>query len=82
MFSIYDKIRMVEDRVKGKSIERDRLWKKINDEGLYWEDIPDHEYMKQMEVFRVVINALMIERDLLYKTIEDDIMVKEANNDL
>jgi hypothetical protein len=38
--------------------------------------------MKQMEVFRVVINALMIERDLLYKTIEDDIMVKEANNDL
>jgi hypothetical protein len=73
---------MVEDRIKEKSIARDGLWEKINGEGLYWEDIPDHEYMKQMEVFRVVINALMLERDLLYKTIEDDIMGKEANNDL
>jgi len=82
MFSLYDKIRMVEDRIKEKSIARDGLWEKINGEGLYWEDIPDHEYMKQMEVFRVVINALMLERDLLYKTIEDDIMGKEANNDL
>ena len=82
MFYLYDKIRMVESRVKTKSRERELLWEKINSEGLYWEDIPDHEYMKQMEVFRVVINALMVERNLLYKTIEDDIMGKEANNDL
>ena len=82
MFSLYDKIRMVEGRVIEKSRERELLWEKINLEGLYWEDIPDHEYMKQMEVFRVVINALMAERNLLYKTIEDDIMGKEANNDL
>jgi hypothetical protein len=81
-FSLYDKIRMVEDRVIKKSKERELLWEKINSEGLYWEDIPDHEYMKQIEVFRVVINALMTERDLLYKTIEDDIIGKEANNDL
>jgi len=81
-FSLYDKIRMVEDRVIRKSKERELLWEKINSEGLYWEDIPDHEYMKQMEVFRVVINALMEERDLLYKTIEDDTIRKEANNDL
>ena len=82
MFSLYDKVRMVEDRVVAKSKERDLLWEKINSEGLYWEDIPDHEYMKQMEVFRVVINALMIERNLLYKIIEDDTIRKEANNDL
>jgi len=81
-FSLYDKIRMVEDRVIRKSKERELLWEKINSEGLYWEDIPDHEYMKQIEVFRVVINALMEERDLLYKTIEDDTIRKEANNDL
>jgi len=81
-FSLYDKIRMVEDRIIKKSKERDLLWEKINSEGLYWEDIPDHEYMKQIEVFRVVINALMTERGLLYKTIEDDIIGKEANNDL
>ena len=73
---------MVEDRVIRKSKERELLWEKINSEGLYWEDIPDHEYMKQIEVFRVVINALMEERDLLYKTIEDDTIRKEANNDL
>ena len=82
MFSLYDKIRMVEDRIIEKSRERDLLWEKINSEGLYWEDIPDHEYMKQMEVFRVVINALMAERNLLYKIIEDDTIGKEANNDL
>lgn len=82
MFSLYDKIRMVEDRVKERSMEREALWQKINSEGLYWEDIPDHDYMKKMEIFRVVINALMAERDLLYKIIEDDIMGKEANNDL
>lgn len=82
MFSLYDKIHMVEDRIIKKSKERELLWEKINSEGLYWEDIPDHEYMKQMEVFRVTINALMVERNLLYKTIEDDIMGKEANNDL
>ena len=81
-FSLYDKIRMVEDRVIRKSKERELLWEKINSEGLYWEDIPDHEYMKQIEVFRVVINALMEERDLLYKIIEDDTIRKEANNDL
>ena len=73
---------MVEDRVKERSKAREDLWEKINSEGLYWEDIPDHEYMKQMEDFRVIINALMIERNLLYKTIEDDIIGKEANNDL
>jgi hypothetical protein len=73
---------MVEDRIIEKSRERDLLWEKINSEGLYWEDIPDHEYMKQMEVFRVVINALMAERNLLYKIIEDDTIGKEANNDL
>jgi hypothetical protein len=82
MFSLYDKIRMVEERVKERSKSREDLWEKINSEGLYWEDIPDHEYMKQMEDFRVIINALMIERNLLYKTIEDDIIGKEANNDL
>lgn len=82
MFSLYDKIQMVEDRVKQKSKDRDTLWEKINSEGLYWEDIPDHEYMKQMEEFRVVINALMVERNTLYKTIEDDIMGKEVTNDL
>jgi hypothetical protein len=73
---------MVEKRVIEKSRAREALWEKINSEGLYWEDIPDHEYMKQMEVFRVVINALMIERNLLYKIIEDDTIGKEANNDL
>lgn len=73
---------MVEDRVIKKSAEREALWVTINSEGLYWEDIPDHEYMQQMEVFRVVINALMAERRLLYKTIEDDTIRKEANNDL
>lgn len=82
MFSLYDKIRMVEYRIIEKSKERDILWEKINSEGLYWEDIPDHEYMQQMEVFRVVINALMAERNLLYKIIEDDTIGKEANNDL
>lgn len=82
MFSLYDKIRMIEERVIEKSRDRDALWEKINSEGLYWEDIPEHEYMKQMEVFRVVINALMTERNLLYKTVEDDIMGKEENNDL
>jgi hypothetical protein len=82
MFSLYDKIRMVEYRIIEKSKERDTLWEKINSEGLYWEDIPDHEYMQQMEVFRVVINALMVERNLLYKIIEDDTIGKEANNDL
>jgi hypothetical protein len=82
MFSLYDKIIMVESRVKAKSRERELLWEKINSEGLYWEDIPDHEYMKQMEVFRLVINALMAERNLLYKIIEDDTIGKEANNDL
>lgn len=76
MFSLYDKIGMVEDRIITKSKERDLLWEKINSEGLYWEDIPDHEYMKQMEVFRVVINALMVERNTLYETIENDIMGK------
>lgn len=73
---------MVEDRVKERSAEREALWEKINSEGLYWEDIPDHEYMKQMEVFRVVINALMAERNLLYKIIEDDTIGKEVTNDL
>jgi hypothetical protein len=73
---------MIEERVIEKSRDRDALWEKINSEGLYWEDIPEHEYMKQMEVFRVVINALMTERNLLYKTVEDDIMGKEENNDL
>ena len=82
MFSLYDKIRMVETRIIAKSKERDDLWAKINSEGLYWEYIPDHEYMQQMEVFRVTINALMIERNLLYKIIEDDTIRKEANNDL
>lgn len=82
MFSLYDKIQMVEDRVKQKSKDRDTLWEKINSEGLYWEDITDHEYMKQMEEFRVAINALMVERNTLYKTIEDDIMGKEVTNDL
>jgi hypothetical protein len=82
MFSLYDKIRMVENRIIEKSRERDNLWEKINSEGLYWEDIPDHEYMQEMEIFRVVINALMIERNLLYKIIEDDTIGKEANNDL
>lgn len=76
MFTLYDKISMVESRIKTKSKERDLLWEKINSEGLYWEDIPDHEYMKQMEVFRVVINALMGERNALYETIENDIMGK------
>lgn len=76
MFSLYDKIRMVETRIIEKSKERDLLWEKINSEGLYWEDIPDHEYMKQIEVFRVVINALMVERNALYETIENDIMSK------
>jgi hypothetical protein len=67
---------MVETRIIEKSKERDLLWEKINSEGLYWEDIPDHEYMKQIEVFRVVINALMVERNALYETIENDIMSK------
>jgi len=82
MFSLYDKLYMVEGRIIVKSKERDDLWEKINSEGLYWEDIPDHEYMKQIEVFRVVINALMAERNLLYKIIEDDTIGKEATNDL
>ncbi len=82
MFSLYDKINMVEKRVIEKSREREALWKKINQEGIYWEDSPDHEYIKQIEVFRLIINALMTERNLLYKTIEDDIIGKEANNDL
>ena len=81
-FSLYDKIRMVEKRVIEKSRAREVLWEKINSEGLYWEDIPDHEYMKQIEEFRVVINALMTERDLLYKIIEDDTIGREATNDL
>ena len=81
-FSLYDKIRMVEKRVIEKSRAREDLWEKINSEGLYWEDIPDHEYMKQIEEFRVVINALMTERDLLYKIIEDDTIGREATNDL
>lgn len=82
MFSLYDKIRMVEQRVIEKSREREVLWKKIDEEGISWEESPEHEYIKQIEVFRLVINALMTERNLLYKTIEDDIMGKEANNDL
>jgi hypothetical protein len=73
---------MVEKRVIEKSRAREDLWEKINSEGLYWEDIPDHEYMKQIEEFRVVINALMTERDLLYKIIEDDTIGREATNDL
>jgi hypothetical protein len=73
---------MVEKRVIEKSRAREALWEKINSEGLYWEDIPDHEYMKQIEEFRVVINALMTERDLLYKIIEDDTIGREATNDL
>ena len=81
-FSLYDKIRMVEKRVIEKSRAREALWEKINSEGLYWEDIPDHEYMKQIEEFRVVINALMTERDLLYKIIEDGTIGREATNDL
>jgi hypothetical protein len=82
MFSLYDKILMVEYRIIEKSRAREALWEKINSEGLYWEDIPDHEYMKEMEVFRVVINALMAERNLLYKTIEDDTIGKEVTNGL
>ena len=73
---------MVEQRVIEKSREREVLWKKIDEEGISWEESPEHEYIKQIEVFRLVINALMTERNLLYKTIEDDIMGKEANNDL
>lgn len=82
MFSLYDKIRMVEYRVIERSRERDALWKKIQEEGVYWEDYPDHEYIKQIDILGFAINALMTERNLLYKTIEDDIMGKEANNDL
>jgi len=82
MFSLYDKIRMVEKRVIDKSREREALWEKINQEGISWEDSPDHEYIKQIEVFRLVINALMTERNLLYKIIEDDTIGKEATNDL
>lgn len=82
MFSLYDKIQMVEKRVIEKSRERELLWKKIDEDGISWEDSPEHEYIKQIEVFRLTINALMEERNLLYKTIEDDIMGKEANNDL
>lgn len=82
MFSLYDKIRMVEHRVIEKSRARDALWGKIEEEGIYWEDSPEHEYLKQIETLGLVINALMTERNLLYKTIEDDIMGKEANNDL
>lgn len=73
---------MVEKRVIEKSRERELLWKKIDEDEISWEDSPEHEYIKQIEVFRLTINALMEERNLLYKTIEDDIMGKEANNDL
>ena len=73
---------MVEYRVIEKSRARDAIWKKVEEEGIYWEESPDHEYIKEIEVLSLVINALMTERNLLYKTIEDDIMGKEANNDL
>ncbi len=73
---------MVEHRVIEKSRARDALWEKIEEEGVYWEDFPDHEHIKEIEILGLIINALMTERNLLYKTIEDDIMGKEANNDL
>ena len=82
MFSLYDKIRMVEERVIDKSRKREALWEKITQEGVSWEDSPDHEYIKEIENFRLVINALMTERNLLYKIIEDDTIGKEATNDL
>lgn len=77
-FSLFDKIQMVEHRVRAKSREREALWEKINLEGISYESNPDHEYFQQIENYRLTINSLMEERNLLRKTIEDDIIGKEA----
>ena len=77
-FSLYDKLQMVENRVRTKSREREKLWEKINSEGITQESNPDHQYFKDIEIFRLTINSLMEERNLLMKTIESDIIGKEA----
>jgi hypothetical protein len=77
-FSLYDKLRMVETRVKSRSKERENMWHKIELEEISQENNPDHEYFQEIENFRLIINSLMQERNLLMKTIEDDIIGKEA----
>lgn len=78
MLSLYDKLRMVEKRIKDKSLEREHFWAYILNEGVSVEDNPDHPYFAKIEEYRVIINALMVERNLLMDTIESDIIREEA----
>jgi hypothetical protein len=78
MLTLYDKLKMVEKRIKDKSKERENLWTKINSEGISIEINPDHEYFAKIEEYRVIINAFMTERNTLMDTINSDIIGKEA----
>jgi len=73
-FSLYDKLAMVENRVKTKSMQRDLLWAKAAEEGILYEELPDHEYFNEISRLGLMINHLMVERNTLMDTIKNDII--------